>query len=194
MLGFGIPSVHRPLGMAMELYLGIRNPAWFERFDAFSDLPISTYWQELHESVPGSKVIATWRPLEEWLESIEEFISGTAQPGLGTAERDRLRLASFGSIAFNKRKFSDTYGFHYEKIREYESKNPDDILVLDITSEVDMGLLARFVSVDSSEGGFSRFPFARSPRIGRLSAVDRDQILEISQLLRENEVKHTAEL
>ena len=83
----GLRSIHWPREVAgtdfeSQVVGRERDHAWIVEllssviaaFDAFSDVPFSTLYEELHRTYPGALFVAFHRPAEDWLRSVRHHI------------------------------------------------------------------------------------------------------------------------
>ncbi len=178
----GIPSIHRPIGMAYEMFQGRVSPSFLNNYDAFSDLPIPSYHRELKLKYPDALFILTERDEQEWVESIKRFLIARPPPSNETILRDMLRLAMFGRTTFEEERFRNTFRRHHDEVFESFQDNPKSLLRINVADENSVAQLSRFVGVNPR---FTHLPRLREPNLGNYSAVGKQDIAHISALLLE---------
>lgn len=176
----GIPSIHRPIGMAYEMLQGRIPPEFISRYDAFSDLPIPIYHRELKQRFPDALFILTERDEQDWIRSIENFLNSRAQPSEKTILRDMMRLAMFGRMTFERERFLATYHRHTSEVLDSFRNDSESLLRLDASDQNACAKLAGFLGQVTP---LKHFPKLNDPNIGRFSAVDRSEIAQVSEHL-----------
>ncbi|HYI07974.1 MAG TPA: sulfotransferase [Thermoanaerobaculia bacterium] len=122
----GFRAVHYPLDLAMA-----------KDVDALTDIPVAPYYAELDRLWPGSRFILTIREKTSWLRSIEMHWRlmlqwwDDATPGM-RRYHERVAMAAYGTLAFDREHFSRTCDAHERKVRDYFRGRPHDLLVIDI--------------------------------------------------------------
>ena len=177
----GISSIHRPIGMAYEMFQGCIPSSFIDRYDAFSDLPIPIYHRELKKEFPESLFILTERDESEWINSISTFLSSRSPPSNQTIIRDMLRLAMFGKISFEEKRFKHVFRKHHEEVLESFSDTPNRLLRINLSDKNALAKLTNFLNLKPR---FGNLPRLREPNLGKYCAVDKSQIYNTSlQLL-----------
>ena len=99
-----------------------------EQYDAITDNPIPSIYQELDKAYPNSKFILTVREYDSWLKSVKHhhlINVGPQFPSFNTK-------LCYGSWYFDEEKFTNTYYAHEAEVRAYFNDRPEDLLVLNI--------------------------------------------------------------
>jgi len=99
-------------------------------WDAITDLPIGTYFPDLDRRYPGSKFILTCREIESWLASAERQWGRTAVQR--DAFRQKVRLATYGILDFDRERFRFVYQVHERNVRWHFRERPGDLLVMNL--------------------------------------------------------------
>lgn len=120
----GIKSIHYPqpyylLGQTLEFKWHWK----FERVQAYSDIPVVAFLDELIKQYPSSYIIHTTREKASWLRSCEKHFSMPAINPVGEA----LRVKVYGSPIFDEELFSEKYDRHELLIAEKFKNHPDFI-------------------------------------------------------------------
>ncbi|EAU47027.1 sulfotransferase [Salipiger bermudensis] len=153
-----------------------------EEYDAFQDLPFSqnrTYIA-CDAMFPGSKFILTLRDPEKWVESYiryyrDEFEVPVEEAPSEVMFRDRNLYLEKGyvydvlrrlltvyedgksvtrwDLAFDRDFLKEIYTRRNAEIISYFDSRPDDLLVIDPTSEPDTGRLLAFLGITGTEPG-----------------------------------------
>lgn len=136
-------------------YAHINNP---HKVDGMADIPTVRYYKELDRKCPGSKFIYTIRDKEEWLKSCERHFKRRPPSTLSRWGKEN-RLAVYGTLYFDREKFSRVYDIHNYDVRDYFKDRKDDLLILDICNGGGWEALSWFLGLDLSE---HTVPFPRS--------------------------------
>jgi hypothetical protein len=119
----------------------------YERYDALIDIPVIPFYKELDLAHPGSRFILTVREKESWLESCRTF--GRFQPDLRLPLRGQeLRMLVYGTVHFDRGRFSEAYDRHHRDVHDYFRERPDDLLVLNICAGEGWERLCPFLGHD----------------------------------------------
>jgi hypothetical protein len=165
----GLSAVHFPLRLAQNWMAGDFSPAALGPFDFYSDLPVPTYFREFDRACPSARFILTVRDPEQWIDSAERYFASSPPNSPATLQRDLVRLVGYGMLRFHRQRFLDVYRRHTDDVLGYFKDRPADLLVLDLTKELDPWQpLARFLNRPLPE---RRFPRLASPAIGDLTRV-----------------------
>jgi len=119
-------------------YLGSQN--------SFTDFPIPIYFKRIDELMPGSKFILTERDEQSWLTSIQKHFDLHEQPqerfgglsendyyiGLGVPIHE-IHIAAYGQKEFDEDVFLKRYRKHNQEVRDYFSKRPSDLLIMNMS-------------------------------------------------------------
>ncbi len=107
-----------------------RHPI-FERYRAFTDLPVPAVFAQLDAAHPGSRFILTTRAEDVWLASVRAHLTGPDGKlrELGPSERVFYRTTRFDEAHFRQRLRA-----HHRDVLEHFEGRPDALLVLDLTA------------------------------------------------------------
>ncbi len=97
-----------------------------KEYDAFQDNPWPILYKEIDNTYPESKFILTIRPPELWIKSVVNYFGTESTPM-------RQWIYGAGSPINNEQTYLDRYLKHNQKVMQYFSNRPDDLLVLSIT-------------------------------------------------------------
>lgn len=137
-------------------------------FDAALPGVSAAMFRELDAEFPASKFILTVREVDGWLKSIERDMGRKKDvPRERGEERDRLLTLLYGTTVFDSETFRRAYQAHVERVQAYFRDRPEDLLVLNVTTQAGWGPLCSFLGVPVPE-----VPF---PNINR--AVELDELL-----------------
>lgn len=157
-------------------YSGMKD--FIGQYDAFQDLPFSqgSIYAACDALFPGSKFILTIRDCDEWFSIIynfhklkfgfqdksdlsEIFFKGKnfylGEDYVYRAQRRMVTKVSDGSatvdwsLLYDKDHYISLYSKRNEEIVRYFSNRPSDLLVIDITKEVDTAKLCEFLGIDN---------------------------------------------
>ncbi len=99
-----------------------------EYYDAITDNPIPSIYQELDKAYPNSKFVLTVRDFDSWLKSVEQHHLVNVGP---TFPSFNTKLC-FGSWYFDEKQFTRTYYEHEEEVKAYFKDRPGDLLIINI--------------------------------------------------------------
>jgi hypothetical protein len=177
----GWDTVHYPVDAdtLRTLERGDARFALLEHRDGITDITVSRYYEALDRNWPGSKFILTVRDRDAWLASCREHWgrnSATARErengqenGQGSgresgqeSEQDRihleirrfLRAAVYAGYDFDADRFAAVYDCHVAAVTRYFAGRSEDLLVLDIAAGDDLGRLADFLGVPTTQRHF----------------------------------------
>lgn len=145
--------------------------------DAYTDIPIPLYYQELDKKFPNSKFILTLRNMEDWLTSCERY---HIWPGdymhnkaLGRFRYIRsvlhLHHQIFGSVCFDRKTFQRSHERHLQEVRDYFKDRPQDLLEIDIRKGEGWEKLCPFLNKETPREAFPRKNVGQNKTIKRLS-------------------------
>jgi hypothetical protein len=146
----GYRSFHNPLDFRRLSYeQGIyRYPR--NDWDALTNFG-EHFYPQLDACYPNSRFILTIRDREAWLNSAEKWFSRKPQnPGID----DWGRLDVFGFITFQRERFGYVYDLHYRNACQYFAERPNDLLILDPSTESAWTRLCKFLGQRTSEEPF----------------------------------------
>lgn len=130
-------------------YRTIRLPLQWQGISDFDvALPgiSAAMYEDLDAAYPGSKFILTVRDIGRWLKSVEHDIQrkkDVVQDRM--EEREKIQLLLYGTAEFDRKRFEQAYCKHLERVEDYFKKRPDDLLVLDITTDAGWDRLCGFL-------------------------------------------------
>lgn len=176
LLALGMSAIHYPGQRTLPWLYGVYSPRTTSQFEAFTDLPTPVYFRRLHETHPDAKFIYTRRDPGKWLDSCEQhFVHDTPLPSQFTILRDYIRLATYGTMGFDRARFEEVFHEHDERVRAHFANHPDQLLTLDLDAgDLDWQRLVDFLHAEHP-GAEVPFPHWRSPQLGRLQAITRDR-------------------
>lgn len=128
--------------------------------DGCSDINVIPHFIELDKKFPGSKWILTVRDKEEWLNSMEQYLSPkrTFKAKMSKAAMD-LRMAVYGSIRFDREQFCKAFDQHHEKVINYFVGRATDFLMLNIIDGEKPQSLYDFLGIKDQKGLPTEFPW-----------------------------------
>ena len=87
-------------------------------YDAFTDTPIPSFYQELDKLYPNAKFVLTVREMDAWLNSCrKQFSQKLAQKRSDAA--NQLFLDLYGTVVFDEQKFRAAYKAYVDGISCY---------------------------------------------------------------------------
>jgi hypothetical protein len=131
------------------------NFKFLNKFDAATDLPIPSIFDQLDIAYPNSKFILTIRDVDKWIQSEEKHHRNLQDPIFEV-------FLMYGSWTYNKDLFIKNYQEHNEKVKEYFKDRPEDLLIMDITKGDGWEKLCPFLGKDVPD---SAFPFLNRSKL-----------------------------
>jgi hypothetical protein len=124
-----------------------------------TDVPIPAYFAQLDQAWPESKFILTVRDDKEaWLRSVEKLWTASREWWDPTQQYTQIdeffRATVYGSIWFNRERFSYVYDTHVRNVSHHFRDRPDDLLVLDICAGEGWEKLCPFLGIDAPDAPF----------------------------------------
>lgn len=134
----GINSIHYPHDD--ETYEDLRAGNYrlriLEEWQGIIDIPVAPYYAQLDKIYPHSKFILTLRGREAWLRSCEVHWRLMMDWWHGFPQFKRFHefigACVYGTIEFNRERFSYVYDLHERNVRDYFHDRPNNLLVIDI--------------------------------------------------------------
>jgi hypothetical protein len=124
------------------------------QYDFVGDTPVTCFFDYLDRQFPGSKFILTVRDKEDWLASCGKFfLRFLCHEGF---EVNKLHQQLYGSIIFDREKFSAAYDNHTQRVMAYFKARPDDLLVMNICSGEGWEKLSAFIKCPCPQIPFPR--------------------------------------
>lgn len=133
-----IKSIHYPFDEQtyQELSSGNYRLSVLNQYQAIVDIPVAPFYPQLDELYPNSKFILTIREKNEWLASCEthwrlmmEWQGNFPQFKIF---HEFISACVYGTLKFNKNRFSYIYDTHLKNVCDYFRDRPDDLLVINI--------------------------------------------------------------
>ena len=185
LLLLGKAAIHYPYSITRHWLEGDFSQSLIKDYDAITDIPTATYYRELDVSFPNSRFILTLRDEESWINSAKQFFNNTIPPSQDTILRDMIRLATYGSIRFEEKRFRRIYQEHNDSVKCYFENRPESLLTLDLTKGQGWKELCEFLDINDVPS--YEFPKLQSPNLGEFSDVSYDdyqiKIAEMKRLL-----------
>ncbi len=108
------------------------NEDALKNYDALTDTPIPSFYQELDEEYPDSKFILTVRDMDAWLKSCKKQFSQKMADKQSEAHK-QLFTDIYGTVVFNEDKYKQGYLDFVNGVIDYFNNRPNVLLVLDVT-------------------------------------------------------------
>lgn len=166
----GIDTVHYPNDerTLADLIRGDGRLTVAEQFDGITDITTIPFLHEFDRHFPGAKYILTVRDESSWLASCRKhwaerppFHQGERKEnGTHMEVRRFLRAAVYGSYEFEEQRFARIAREHEQRVRDYFSERPADLLVLNIVGGEGWEKLAPFLGCDIPN---RKFPHRMTP-------------------------------
>lgn len=164
---WGINLLHYPS------YANINTP---QNVDGMADIPTVRFYKDLDRKCPGSKFVYMIRDKEEWLDSCEKHLKRRPPSTLGKWGNEN-RLAVYGTLYFDREKFSQVYDIHDYDVRDYFKDREDDLLIINICAGEGWHELATFLGTEGQpvyyddKGWMIKTPFPRSNTAPRKTQI-----------------------
>lgn len=123
---------------------------WLNKYDAFSDIPVTRFFVELDHKFPQAKFIQTVRDKDAWLESCRKHFS---VPASGSWQV--LRQEMYGTDRFDKNAFLDAYDYHHSRIQNY-FEGRSDFMTFNVGEGDGWEKLCSFLGKDIPNSDFPR--------------------------------------
>jgi 3'-phosphoadenosine 5'-phosphosulfate (PAPS) 3'-phosphatase len=104
-----------------------------EEYDALTDTPIPSLYQELDAKYPDAKFILTIRDREGWLKSCKKQFTRKLADKQNEAH-NQLFMDLYGSIVFDEEKFSKGYENYVEAVKRHFKDRPEKLLIMDVAN------------------------------------------------------------
>lgn len=167
----GYKSIHFPISMEE-----------IDRYEASCDISVSYRFKELDRLYPGSKFILTIRDLNQWLDSCENHFGKKVNlsdlpPKLSEFLRIN-RLLNYGTVSYHRVLFQEAYQRHIQDVKNYFNQRPQDLLIMNISSEEGWERLCHFVERPIPEKPFPQENVA----CGSLEERFRDMTIRLESI------------
>lgn len=116
-----------------------------DKYDAFTDTPIPSFFRELDAEYPGSKFILTERDMDGWLQSCKKQFNDRLA-SQETEAHGRLFEDMYGTRVYDRAKFEEGYQRFSNGVKEYFAGRPNDLLVMDVTAGDGWEVLCPFLN------------------------------------------------
>jgi len=146
---FGKACVHWPIDSTTirEIQSGDLNLTELRKCDGITDGIGSIYYEDFDCLFPDSKFVLTTRDKGKWLASCKRIWE--AYSNNLTTMQSIVRLALFGCLEFNERRFSQVWNSFNRNVINYFSDKPDKLLVVDVSKDQPKEL-HRFLGIENS--------------------------------------------
>lgn len=134
----------------------VHNPTFEELrdLDGAADNGCTVFYKYLDYKFPDSKFILLTRELKPWLDSAE-YIHGHEELDRSQDLLIMRRMLLYGTVSFNREKFTEAYYRHHEEVRTYFRDRPNDLIELDITAGEGWEKLCPFLELPIPDRSFS---------------------------------------
>lgn len=146
--------------------------AILDTFDAFGDLPIPLFYQELDRMFPGSKFILTTRNLDRWLTSMEWLFDEGGIIWKRGHIGNELHQEVYGTTRFDRESLIHAFETHTEAAQAYFGDRENDFCHLTIDQgELTYERIKEFLGIEAPHAGpcpkvNDARPATRKDRIG----------------------------
>ncbi|BCG64114.1 MAG: hypothetical protein methR_P1880 [Methyloprofundus sp.] len=149
------------------------------QYDALTDTPIPSFYQELDKEYPAAKFILTIRDMDSWLKSCKKQFNQKSAD-LQSEAQHALFFDLYGTTVFDEDKFKQGYLNFTNEVKAYFKDRPDDLLVLNVINGEGWEKLCPFLDKPTP---IIPFPKSNVTRIRWLN------IHELAQSTRNNALK-----
>jgi len=104
-----------------------------EEFDALTDTPIPSLYQELDAKYPDAKFILTIRDREGWLKSCKKQFNHKLADKQNEAH-NRLFMDLYGSTVYDEEGFAKGYDNYVEAVKSHFRERPGKLLIMDVAN------------------------------------------------------------
>lgn len=132
-------------------------------FDGITDIAVAPFYAQLDNLFPDSKFILTIRDKESWIKSLatqwstESAIDDSLASNETNMQRRRLlRVATYGTYAFNEERFNYIYDLHYRNVIKHFKQRPESLLIINTYAGDGWEKLCPFLSLPICQ---EPFPF-----------------------------------
>lgn len=152
-------------------------------YDALTDTPIPSFYQELDKEYPASKFILTIRDMDGWLKSCKKQFNQKSADKQSAAHKE-LFLDIYGTAIFDEDKFKQGYLDFINKVKIYFKNRPDDLLIINVTNGEGWEKLCPFLDRPIPEHPFpkSNVTQIRWLNIHELAQSTRNSALPLHEL------------
>ena len=164
----GYKTKHWDFFMSEQLMGGLFDDLFLtvEQYDAFSDFPWASIYQELDRRFLGSRFILTQRQPEKWLQSTLNHFDPNKHPETVPGGRFRQHFFGFPNPKNHESAYLNTYNSHCASVKSY-FQGRQDFLVVDFEDDLGWKPLTDFLGLEEPD-----FPFPhvnKGDDIGRKS-------------------------
>lgn len=126
----------------------VHNPTFEElrEIDGAADNGCTIFYKYLDYKFPGSKFVLLTRDFKSWLDSAE-YIHGHQPVDRSEDVIIMRRMLLYGTVVFDKQKFTDAYHRHHDEVRAYFKDRPDDLLEMNIIEGDGWDVLCPFLNL-----------------------------------------------
>ena len=146
-LGFESSHWDHHNDIAKEIIKNSFKFQFLKTYDAVTDLPIPSLFDQLDNAYPSSKFILTVRDVENWIRSEEKHHRNLPDPIFEV-------FLMYGSWTFNKELFTKRYIEHNDRVLEYFKNRPNDLLVMNLEEGDGWVKLCAFLGKDVPNAPF----------------------------------------
>lgn len=124
-------------------------------YNALTDTPIPSFYQELDKKYPASKFILTVRDMDGWLKSCKKQFNQKSADKQSDAQ-NKLFLDLYGTTVFEEDKFKQSYLSFVEGVNAYFKDRPNDLLIIDIIKGEGWEKLCPFLNKPNPQAPFPK--------------------------------------
>ncbi|NOQ14491.1 MAG: hypothetical protein GQ583_08470 [Methyloprofundus sp.] len=169
-------------------------------YNALTDTPIPSFYQELDDKYPGSRFILTIRDMEGWLKSCKKQFNQKSADKQSEAHNE-LFFDLYGTTVFDEEKFKLSYIDFTNGVKAYFKNRPNDLLILNVSNGEGWEKLCPFLNKPTPESLFPKsnvtqirwlniHELAQSSRSAALHLYELSNDLTKNKLTRTNQFKY----
>ena len=120
-----------------------------DQYDAFQDNPWPMLYQKLDRQYPNSKFILTYRPVEDWINSVINHFGG---------KQTKMRELIYGIAdpLGSEDEYKERYEKHNQEVQTYFADRPNDFLLLDWRDNKDWEQICSFLNKTNPQVEFPK--------------------------------------
>lgn len=133
----------------------VHNPTFEQlaHIDGAADNGCTVFYKYLDYKYPGSKFVLLTREFDSWIDSAE-YIHGHDPIDRSEDVIIMRRMLLYGTVVFDREKFTEAYYRHHEDVRSYFRNRPDDLLEMSIIEGDGWDVLCPFLDLPVPEAPF----------------------------------------
>jgi len=161
----GYRTIHLPGFLYFPHFFIQLRSKYLENYDAFSDISVIPFYKKLDRKYENAKFIYTTRDKKQWLKSCAAYPRFRWPIHKIPIKLIALRYRIYGTINFDRNRFSETYDKHHDDVIQYFDKKDDKFLAIDITEGDKWRKLCDFLDKPLPEKSFPDMNKRKNPMV-----------------------------